>query len=236
MGETVLTKFKSMRRTLWFFRRNKENRRTLTFLSDLFNPNESHGLQFFDYGQDLVRAYSAWACPCKNGGKSVSKHLTDGFSCSCWRHLQIECQHGLNWNLGLSLSLFVQACLSACHVIQSVSHSFPLWVLCCYFSHQIIAVVPIKQPTNSLAQTTELTPEPFCHLKCGQSDQPPDQGSSFARHSLNSSSTHAILRRVVQCMQKYRRCTNQITYRVQLLYNNSPSSRRNSFQSPSVLA
>lgn len=41
----------------------------------------------------------------KNGGKSVSKHLTDGFSCSCWRHLQIECQHGLNWNLGLSLSL-----------------------------------------------------------------------------------------------------------------------------------
>lgn len=136
----------------------------------------------------------------------------------------------------LSLSSFRPVCPPVTSSSQSVIRSFPLWVLCCYFSHQIIAVVPIKQPTNSLVQTTELTPEPFCHLKCGQSDQPPDQGSSFARHSLNSSSTHAILRRVVQCMQKFRRCTNQITYRVQLLYNNSPSSRRNSFQSPSVLA
>lgn len=123
MGESVLTEFKSMRRTLWFFRRNKENRRTLTFLSDLFFPNESHGLQFFDYGQDLVRAYSAWACPCKNGGKSVSKHLTDGFSCSCWRHLQIECQHGLNWNLGLSLSSFRPVCPPVTSSSQSVIRS-----------------------------------------------------------------------------------------------------------------
>lgn len=234
MGESVLTEFKSMRRTLWFFRRNKENRRTLTFLS--FFPNESHGLQFFDYGQDLVRAYSAWACPCKNGGKSVSKHLTDGFSCSCWRHLQIECQHGLNWNLGLSLSL--RSGLSVRLSRHPVSQSFvpPVGLVLLFFTSNYCCCSCSNQTADELSTSTELTPEPFCHLKCGQSDQPPDQGSSFARHSLNSSSTHAILRRVVQCMQKFRRCTNQITYRVQLLYNSSPSSRRNSFQSPSVLA
>lgn len=101
-----------------------------------------------------------------------------------WRHLQIECQHGLNWNLGLSPSPRVG--LSVRLSRHPVSHSFRSprcrFVLCCYFSHQIIAVVPIKQPTDTRTRTLPPLMRQV-HLT-----------SSCARHSLTQLlvNTHAI--------------------------------------------